>query len=576
MLIRLWSDKFIDAGEVRPPIVFHPGLNTVRGGSRAENSIGKSTLLSIVAFAFGVDDFLTSTAIGAVGHHTIFFTFRFNGDERTYSRATDEPGFVQTYRDIEGEQPSERISIDEFRSDLKDNYGLRGIDAKFDDILARFFRIQEHATGLVTQPMRRDLDEPQSVGIAVLEKLFGVYEQIAALEKPYREADKNLRAMNAVRDNGRVLAMALKNKTEYNEAKKQLAQAQHLLAGLNGESDQQLLDLQYRRDEEIENLFQHRHSLRTKAGIVRSRIRRIEEQMGSKTLINQAQLDQLQRFFPNVDVRRIAEVEAFHEQLAGILDTELEAQKQALQEELAILDSAIGHAESELRRMNIPVELSVDKYKEIGEVAQRISLLQQQVDAWEASQDIRREKEVSKERLDAERPSLLRQMTNRINVQIAEADAMLYETRRIPPQIRFDENKKYRYGSPVDDGTGASDKNLILFDLAILALTNLPAIIHDSPLIKNISDDLVEQILNLYRGYTDKQIFIAFDKDQSYTERTQNHIEETCVVQLNEDIRSLYGFAWNREGVKTPQDLQQEAEDIQDLADTTRVEQWPI
>ncbi|MDU7382859.1 MAG: DUF2326 domain-containing protein [Schaalia turicensis] len=576
MLVRLWSDKFIDAGEVRPPIEFHPGLNTVRGGTRAENSIGKSTLLSIVAFAFGVDDFLTSTAIGAVGHHSIFFTFRFDGEDRTYSRATDEPGFVQTYQDSAGERRAERISIDEFRSDLKEQYGLRGIDATFDDIVARFFRVQEHAAGLVTQPMRVDLDEPASAGVAILEKLFGLYDQIVALEKPYRDATQQLTALNTVRKHDLIQTMAIKNATQYKQAAKDLAQAERHLSQLNGEADQQLLDLRSQRDGEIEALFQRRHSLRTKAGIVRSRIARIEAQLGSRILIHQAQLDQLQRFFPEANMERIRDVEAFHEELTSILDTELETQKQRYTAELETFTTALGHIESELRRKNVPVELSADKYKEIGEVAQRVELLRQQVNAWDASVEVREQKEEAKKRLDVERPPLLKQFTDVINCQLAAFDASFYETPRIPPSLRFDENKKYEYGSPVDDGTGTSDKNLILFDLAVLKLTDLPAVIHDSPLIKNIADETVEKILDLYQRFTAKQVFIAFDKDQSYTQRTQKHIEETTVIQLGEDEHSLYGFAWNKEGAKTPEEIQQEAEDLKDLADTLRSEQWPL
>ena len=576
MLVRLWSDKFIDAGEVRPPIEFHPGLNTVRGGTRAENSIGKSTLLSIVAFAFGVDDFLTSTAIGAVGHHSIFFTFRFDGEDRTYSRATDEPGFVQTYQDSAGERRAERISIDEFRSDLKEQYGLRGIDATFDDIVARFFRVQEHAAGLVTQPMRVDLDEPASAGVAILEKLFGLYDQIVALEKPYRDATQQLTALNTVRKHDLIQTMAIKNATQYKQEAKDLAQAQRHLSQLNGEAYQQLLDLRSQRDGEIEALFQRRHSLRTKAGIVRSRIARIEAQLGSRILIHQAQLDQLQRFFPEANMERIRDVEAFHEELTSILDTELETQKQRYTAELETFTTALGHIESELRRKNVPVELSADKYKEIGEVAQRVELLRQQVNAWDASVEVREQKEEAKKRLDVERPPLLKQFTDVINCQLAAFDASFYETPRIPPSLRFDENKKYEYGSPVDDGTGTSDKNLILFDLAVLKLTDLPAVIHDSPLIKNIADETVEKILDLYQRFTAKQVFIAFDKDQSYTQRTQKHIEETTVIQLGEDEHSLYGFAWNKEGAKTPEEIQQEAEDLKDLADTLRSEQWPL
>lgn len=576
MLVRLWSDKFIDAGEPRPVIEFHYGLNTVRGGTQAENSIGKSTLLSIVDYAFGGTDFLSSTAIHAVGHHTIFFTFRFNNVDATYSRSTDEPGYVQTYQDVEGRRPGELISIEEFRNDLKANYGLRGIDATFDEIVGRFFRIQEHAAGLTSQPMRANLDEPAGAGVAILEKLFGLYDQIVALEKPYRDATQQIKALNTVRKYELIQTMAIKNATQYREARKKLARAERHLAQLNGEADQQLLDLQSQRDGEVEGLFQRRHSLRTKAGIVRSRIARIEAQFGSRSLIQQTQLDQLQRFFPGTNVERIRDVEAFHEELTSILDTELDTQRQRYIDELEALTTALGHIESELRRKNVPVELSDDKYKEIGEVAQRVELLRQQVQAWEASVEVREQKEEAKKRLDTERPPLLKQLTDVINRQLAAFDASFYETPRIPPSLRFDENKKYEYGSPVDDGTGTSDKNLILFDLAVLKLTNLPAVIHDSPLIKNIADETVEKILDLYQQFTKKQVFIAFDKEQAYTPRTQTHVEQTTVIQLGEDKHALYGFAWNHENAKTPEEQRQDEEDLQDIADTLRADQWPL
>lgn len=574
MLAQLWSDKFIDDGQPRPPITFRKGLNTVRGGDHAENSIGKSTLLSIIDFAFGSTDFLSSPAIHAVGHHTIWFTFSFEGTDYTYSRDTDEPGYVQTYKDSQARIPRERISIDEFRSDLKERYGLRGIDATFDEIVGRFFRIQEHATSMATQPMRADLDESSSAGVVVLEKLFGLYDDILALEEPYREADQQLRALNAVRKHDLIRALAIKNQREYNEAKKQLDHEQEHLAAINGESDQQMLDLQAKRDNEVEELFAQRHSLRKKAGITRSRIKRLESQFDDKVLIRHAQLERLQRFFPTVKVRELDDIESFHVELAGILDDEFHQQRERFVQELALLEIQIGHVEAELRRKNVPVQLSVEKYKEIGEVAQRVELLTQQTKAWEASLEVRQTKEKSKEKLDSERPPLLKQLERSINDQIVQFDAAFYDTRRIPPELKFDENKKYTYGSHVDDGTGTSDKNLILFDLAILKLTDLPALIHDSPIIKNIADDTVEKILDLYRTFSDKQIFIAFDKDQSYTKHTRQHIEDTQVIHLGEGVHALYGFAWNRADTKPPKQQFPDEDDAPDVAETPRSEQW--
>jgi hypothetical protein len=57
------------------------------------------------------------------------------------------------------------------------------------------------------------------------------------------------------------------------------------------------------------------------------------------------------------------------------------------------------------------------------------------------------------------------------------------------------------------------------FDLAILALTDLPAIAHDSLILKNISDGSIDGIMKIY-NQSEKQIFIAFDKQDSYGPQT--------------------------------------------------------
>lgn len=89
------------------------------------------------------------------------------------------------------------------------------------------------------------------------------------------------------------------------------------------------------------------------------------------------------------------------------------------------------------------------------------------------------------------------------------------------------------------------------------------------------ADDTVEKILQLYQSFTDKQIFIAFDKDGSYSNRTRQHIEQTQVVHLGEGEHALYGFAWNRQDAKPPKEDHQDAEGRRDDAETLRTDQWP-
>ena len=66
MLKKIQCDKFISKGQVRPPIEFKKGLNTILGGVNANNSIGKSTLLLIIDFAYGGNSYLNSDAVRVI------------------------------------------------------------------------------------------------------------------------------------------------------------------------------------------------------------------------------------------------------------------------------------------------------------------------------------------------------------------------------------------------------------------------------------------------------------------------------------------------------------------------------
>ena len=63
-------------------------------------------------------------------------------------------------------------------------------------------------------------------------------------------------------------------------------------------------------------------------------------------------------------------------------------------------------------------------------------------------------------------------------------------------------------------------------------------------LLKNIEDDAIEKIMELYAS-TPKQVFIAMDKEGSYTPKAQKIMEDNKVLQLNADEGALFGRTWN-------------------------------
>lgn len=97
--------------------------------------------------------------------------------------------------------------------------------------------------------------------------------------------------------------------------------------------------------------------------------------------------------------------------------------------------------------------------------------------------------------------------------------------------------------TPDDTGTGIACKGLVLFDLSVLNSTKLPILAHDSVILKQISDEAIEKILELYIQ-SNKQIFIAFDKQDSYTEKAQKILAESAVLKLAPNGKELFGKSW--------------------------------
>ena len=82
-----------------------------------------------------------------------------------------------------------------------------------------------------------------------------------------------------------------------------------------------------------------------------------------------------------------------------------------------------------------------------------------------------------------------------------------------------------------------------MYDLSVLGLTKLPILVHDSVVLKQISDDAIERIIELYSS-CGKQVIIALDKQDSYSERTAHLLSESAVLRLANNGQELFGRSW--------------------------------
>ena len=134
-------------------------------------------------------------------------------------------------------------------------------------------------------------------------------------------------------------------------------------------------------------------------------------------------------------------------------------------------------------------------------------------------------------------------LAHSINSEMGKINDRIYAGLYTAPLLNFSD-KSYTFHTPNDTGTGVAYKGLIVFDIAVLRLTSLPILAHDSLLLKQISDMAIEEILKLYSSIG-KQIIIALDKQSSYSSLTAHMLEEYAVLKLAPNGQELFGRSWS-------------------------------
>lgn len=180
MLIEISCPNFITEKHPTGKVFFHPGLNVVLGSKYGANSIGKSTMLLIIDFAFGGSSYLESDAIKELGNHEISFTFRFMNHDFRFSRSTENPDIIHCHK---SNGHIQNVSKDEYTQWLCHNYKMDYPGVAFRNTISRFFIIYKKSKINEIRPLNIRESESNAEAINVLLCLFNHHEEI----KPYQE-----------------------------------------------------------------------------------------------------------------------------------------------------------------------------------------------------------------------------------------------------------------------------------------------------------------------------------------------------------------------------------------------------
>lgn len=550
MLVEIRCDKFISNGEQRPPIRFHSGLNTVLGSESGSNSIGKSTFLMIVDFAFGGDDYvLKSTDVQSnVGQHVIQFAFRFGGQMFHFSRDTIDYTHVSPCDESYVPIPDKTMSRDDFREFLFAKYAIALPHTKFRDIVGRYFRIYGRENLDEKHPLSNAKNEPPKNAIKALMKLFGVYASISDLEDAFEKSKDERDAYKKAQDFQFIPRIG---KRQFQDNEKRIAELQTELERLQVSSGNELMGLDSQQAETLAELRRKLTSAKRQKSRILSQLNSIDSDMGKDEPltdeVNSRQfraIQQLQGFFPNVSLRKLDDIEQFHSQLVTVLNSEYREARQRYLTLIEVAGQEIAALEKEIRASGLTPKVSRAILEEYASAKGKIKAIEKENETYSKYDELKQAAKDMEERLLALQEEQIGFLQSQINVRMDKINDVVYLSEKRPPVLTIKKPNSYTFLTPDDTGTGTSYKGLVVFDLAVLQLTALPALVHDSVILKQIADEPLERIMKLY-GETPKQVFIALDKKGSYTEQTQQMLESSTVISLSDGGNELFGRSWN-------------------------------
>ena len=539
MLVEIKCDEFKSKGTIRPTIEFSEGLNVVLGDSEASNSIGKSTFLLVVDFAFGGNSYVTKAldVQRHVGRHTIFFAFKFDDGIHYFSRDTVE--YMRVSKCDEKYNKIAEITLEEFHNFLKEHYHLESASLTFRNAVSRYSRIYQKENLNEKQPLESSGKEPQRDAIRALLKLFGKIESI--------------KSSLTARDNAATQYKTFTDSVKYQfipsvTTKKELRQKESELIALEvkqnnlsdpeslkGKSADELLHIAEIKSE-LQKLRAARSRLQTK-------IQQLMQNLSEPHCDFQDDFQALQSFFPGIDMKKVSEIENFHMKLSSILRKEIEDALHAAETELPLVENDIAAREKELTSFDIPTGVSKSMLSEYAETTKQIDRIKTQIANFDKISSLKSNRDAYAEQYRNLLASDLRELQDSISTAMRELNDFVYAGKKKAPILLLSENS-YRFETPDDTGTGTSYKGLVIYDLSVLKLTALPILIHDSLLLKNIGDAPIQKLLELYRS-AGKQIFIALDKSNSYTDTATNILEESAILRLSKDGQELFGRSWS-------------------------------
>ncbi|WP_406885182.1 DUF2326 domain-containing protein [Bacillus cereus] len=540
MLKEIQCDKFAPDHRV---IRFNSGLNTVLGSAGGSNAIGKSTFLWIIDYVFGGESYysLTDDIKKEIGSHIIYFTFEFDEQPYYFYRSTDDPKNV--YRSDEEGRFITILSLEDFRKFLFQEYKIELPALTFSEITERFFRIYGRENTLEKYPLLVKPREQDEKAVDFLLKLFGHYRILASIKSMEEELgikSSQLKSrqrqkvdIEKIESNQKTIE-SLRNRLQ--KLMKNSEEAQLALFGFDTQTFERISAIQ----KELNIFVRKRNRLQ-------SQLNAIKNNIADNKVDTASEFDSLVHFFPNTNLKAFEEIEYFHKKIREILSEEMDEEIERLQPLIGEYDKEITRLNRKIEESGLAKEMSERVLSQCVNVSKSIDKLEEETAELihqKELQETRAESEQILEQLLLQQTEKLEEIQDDINLRMEIINGVVTERQETAPLLYITPQKGIIFETPSNTSEGTAYKSLVVYDLSILELRPIPALIHDSNILKRIEDVHLERILERYQA-SRRQVFIAFDKADSTTTKAHKILESTAILRLS-DGNELFGRSWSK------------------------------
>lgn len=559
MLYEIECEKFAKKvnGQLVPRgrIQLREGLNTVLGDKAAQNSIGKSTFLLVVDFCFGGDDYINPKICKAkekLHSHTINFAFKFENRIDYFCRSTKTPSEIGI---CDSDYKLQRTqTLKEFKDYLLEAYGITTPSISFREMVGRFLRIYGRENYAERYPLKYGDVKPEA-SIETLEKMFNVFAFIEEYKSVYDDKSKRTKVRDDATKLGEMTNVA-RTKKEYNANEKEIERLKEELQKLMDREDAELSQEETNNLDKASEIRGQLTVLKRRRSRLVSQLNAVKANMSGGLVPVEEDLSELSEFFPDVDVQKLSQIEHFHDKMQRILSQEMGDEIAQLQILIDAVSAEMARLQEAQRKLGVPVTVSKKFMDQVVDIQRKIDILTAKNKAYDKTAELKIQKKDAKIQLEDVRETQLQVVETSINQEMTRLNGYIYGGERYAPTIKFGNSRSgkptYDFWTEDDTGAGTNFKGLIIFDLALLRLTELPVIAHDSNIFKNIADLPIDKIMELY-NQSKKQIFIAFDKEDTFYDVTRDIVHSTKIIELHENGGELFGWSWAKKATREKQ-----------------------